>query len=189
MRHCTSYVWINEKFEGELITNLRVRILERNKDDRIQLYSEDLLKHDGKKTSRTGRISEFSYILTSTGVKKMWDIERDDIRYIHICLFITSDFDKKALDSIKCPEMKYVKKALKKYYQEKEIKGLQEFQELLAYMQEERPDKGEKEYNKLVKAIQNADIHQIENLTNGLSWQYKSLVWKKTAQMLATKKQ
>lgn len=179
----TDYMWKDEKFEGVMVKNLRVRIFEVSKSKRIDIYSNELIEHDGKNIN--GKVTEFSYILTSTGIQEMFLLERN---YLNIKLYITQEFDEKVLDNINLEEIKYVRDALEMYRQNKKLESLFDFQELKAYIQELMPDDANKNYEELLKAIQTTDIIQIEKLTKDFPDKYKALVWENAAKIAATKK-
>lgn len=123
MKNAKSFLWNREPYKGKIVDSLRVRIWEKSKSDRIEIYSGQVLEHDGKIIGNS-KISEFSYIITSTGIKKMFDAVHYQYRLyvyinIYINIYITLDFDRNVLDTFDYPEIKYIKEALKEYDKEK----------------------------------------------------------------------
>lgn len=185
-KKCTSRIWRSEIFEGKWVKRIRVRIFEASKTDRIEVYQKDFIKHDGNQIGVA--VTDFSYILISSGIQKANNTNLNDSYYVHIVLYITSDFNEKVLDNIDRPEIKYVKEFLEIYYMKKEIEEDVRIKELQAFMQ--RIDE-EKVYDEIIEAIRTVDIHQIERslLESYIPLKYKALVWEKTAKIAATKKQ
>lgn len=184
MKNYTNFVWRKESFNGKLINDLRVRIFEKNSGDAVRVNRGGVIAHDGKRISDT-KIIDFTYIIVSTGIYDKSSLHSGHSSlYVHIKLFITDKFDSKILDTIKCPEIYWVKLAFKNYTAMKESEKEQlELRFLKEYM---KRNSTEEKYDQLLLAIDNSNFVEIEEITKFFSWKYKAFVWKRTAQQLLT---
>lgn len=188
MKNLTSFIWRDKDFRGIKVKTIRVRIFDRKRNSKVDIYPSNLIEHDGVESLRGDKISNFSYVLTSTGIQIRNDyVYHTEKPYVYICLFITPDFDPKVLNKITCPEMKYVKEALKRYYEKQKTLSETEVKELKTYIQDDMPNEGETVFEELIEAINDVNFVQLENLTRDLSWQQKAVIWEKTAKIIATK--
>ena len=184
MKYYTNFIWRKENFDGKLVNDLRVRIFEKNPGDSFRVNRGEVIAHDGKRICDT-KIIDFTYIIVSTGICDRSFLHDDNTSlYVHIKLFITDKFNAKILDTIKYPEIYWVKLAFKNYTAMKESEKEQlEFRLLKEYM---KKNSVEEKYDQLLLAINNADFMEIEEITKFFSWKHKAFVWKKTAQQLLT---
>lgn len=177
------FLWKDQTINGEMVKSVSVRIFKPLEEITADAYHQ-LIDTDGKKTSKSSKIhiSNYSYVLLSTGICKKSLISGHRSLYLNIKLYITDNFCKSSLHDVEFVGKQYLQEALQQFEPSSLDLTLHSKPkpDLASYLEKKLGDKSTEFYSFLLESAQAERFDVIENSFKnyGISAKYEALFWK-----------
>lgn len=193
-----NFLWNNQMIDDTFVKSVRVRIF-RPLEIVTSDFHYELIDTDGKVDKNTPRsfkkhISNYSYVLLSTGIREKSLISECCSSYLYIKIYLTDNFDFSSLKNVNLVGKSYLLEALHQFQNESEDFELKlaprPESNMLNYFKKKIETNYEEVYALLKSSAQNYDIDKVEQLFKNykISSKYQALFWKKMYQETNSKK-
>ncbi len=181
-----TFSWDYQLIDEKMIRSVMVRIF-RPLPEVIATNYLQLVDTDGKTIQKSSRslkkhISDYSYVILSTGLFEKTHLHSENSFILFIKLYMTSDFDISKIQNVKFPGKSYLLDA----YQQLQNTDLsltpasKSEPDMIKYFKKKVGAEYENFYSLLQESVQTEDFNLTDRLfkNNGISNKYQALFWK-----------
>ena len=178
-----NFLWNDQIINGKMIKSVNVRIFRPLEEITATAYHQ-LIDTDGEKRCKSSKthISNYTYVLLSTGICQKSLISNCRSLYLHIKLYITRDFSKSSLTDVEFVGKPFLLEALEQFDPSCLDLSLYPKPEpdLLNYLKKKLGDEATEFHLLLQESARAERFNLIEKLFKnyGISAKYQALFWK-----------
>lgn len=178
-----NFLWNDQTINEKMVKSVSVRIFRPLEEVTATAYHQ-LVDTDGKKRCKSSKthISDYTYVLLSTGICEKSLISSCHSFYLHIKLYITDNFSKSSLNDVEFVGKQFLLEALEQF--ESSCLDLtlhsKPDPDLFNYFKKKLGDEATEFHLLLQESAQAERFNLIEKLFKnyGISAKYQALFWK-----------
>ena len=168
-------LWKNVLVCGKNVTTVRVKIVQREVNERVTIDEDNtIISYDGAKSEKGKSIRMYTHVLVSTGIVENLNFTgKLPVTRLYMVLYITPKFvlSDTFINLIPEPERSFVEEALKDYFNTEEYAF--DEKNLTKYLSTYLNSREDVSAYKVFKAINSADVLKVESLIKDLPLEYQ----------------